>query len=718
MILPNNITQPLNSWGNNQTWIIDTLIDNLEGMVYCCLIDPNWTMVYVSKGSEVLTGYSADKLIFNELISYEEITYEDDRALVRSKISEAIKQHSKFEIEYRICHADGRVLWVCERGGPIYNAQYKAQAIEGYIQNITAQKNAEQSLRITEARYRSIFENAIEGIFQTTPNGQYLIANPALARMYGYKTPNSLISALNNIDHLYVLPTRRHDFIEMMAKHGSVQNFESQVYREDKSIIWISENARMVHDESGNLLFYEGTVEDITNRKNYEEKMQYQAMHDSLTGLPNRYMLNDRLQQSINFAERYQNKFAVAFLDLDQFKLINDSMGHDVGDLLLVTISERLTHCMRDTDTVARLGGDEFLILLSNIDQFDDIKLCIERMLAAVSEPCFIKGWDFVVSCSIGISIFPDNGKNASTLLKNADSALHKAKQSGRNQYQVYTHELGSAMTERIKMEYKLRHAIEHQEFLLHYQPKVNFITGKICGAEALIRWQPLGKELIPPIKFIQIAEETGLIEPIGEWVLLTACQQAKMLQIKTGLPISIAINVSSRQFRQSNLADTIKSALHTTSLEPHYLELEITESLLADNPRKFIETLHTLKNIGVKLSIDDFGTGYSSLAYLKDFPIDRLKIDKAFVSNLEDEPSNSAILKAIIVLGHSLGIKVIAEGVETAYQYQFLQEIGCDELQGYYFSKPLPLENFEALLLNSQSPKCLVKTKLHGAFS
>ncbi|HSH71432.1 MAG TPA: EAL domain-containing protein [Methylophilaceae bacterium] len=682
--------------------MLDSLLDNLQGMVYCCLCDEHWTMLFVSQGCKALTGYAAEDLLANKMISFEEMILPEYREFSRNAVDTAATAGTNFEVEYCIRHADGHVVWVLERGNLIYDEHGEPKALEGFIQNITDRKTVEASLRETEVRYRSIFENAIEGIFQTSPTGQYLVVNPALARIYGYQSPDDLMSALNNIQQqLYVSPERRDEFVVAMAEHGNVHNFQSLVYRKDRSTIWISENARMVHDQAGKLLYYEGTVEDITERKSYEKKIEHQATHDSLTGLPNRYMLNDRLQQCMNFADRYKNKLAVAFLDLDQFKLINDSMGHEVGDQLLVIMSERLSNCIREIDTVVRLGGDEFVILLTNIQKVDDISLSMQRVLTAVAQPCIINDLDFVVSCSIGISIYPDDGMNPNTLLKNADSALYKAKHAGRNNYQIYTQELNEVLTERVKLEYRLRLAVERGEFLLHYQPKVDFATGLITSAEALLRWQPPGEELIPPLKFIQIAEETGLIEKIGEWVLITACQKAKELKVKMGRSIPIAVNVSPRQFRQPSLARMIKNVLDVTSLDPNCLELEITESTLIDDADKFIETLHALKKIGVKLAIDDFGTGYSSLAYLKDFPIDRLKIDKAFVSNLENDPANAAILKAIIVLGQSLGIKVIAEGVETAYQHGYLKSVGCDELQGYYFSRPLPACEFEALLLS-----------------
>lgn len=681
--------------------MLDVLVENMDGLIYCTLYDDYWTMIFASVGCKELTGYDREDLIFNQLISYEEITLEADREMVRRKIDHAVKRGERFEIEYRIQRADGKVIWVSERGNPIYDERGEVQAIEGIIQNISMRKQIEQSLREAELRYRSIFENAIEGIFQSTRSGLYLMVNPALAHMYGYSSPRELMNALNNIDaQLYVEKGRRAVFIKAIEQSKNVQNFESLVYKKDGSTIWISENARAVYDEAGNLLYYEGTVEDITARKSYEVQLEYQATHDTLTGLPNRCMLNDRLLQCINFATRYKNKMAVAFLDLDQFKLINDSMGHEVGDQLLLIMSQRLSACVREVDTVVRIGGDEFVILLSNIDGLHDIVTTMQRILTSVAEPCEIHGLNYLVTCSIGISVYPDDGVEPSVLLKNADSAMYEAKKAGRNNYQVYTQALNEALAERVMLEYELRQALENQEFILHYQPKMDFASGTICGAEALIRWQPQGKALIAPTRFIEIAEETGLIEKIGEWVLLHACSNVVQLKRQTGQYLPIAVNVSARQFKQTQLPNMIQSILSKTGLPAEFLELEITESTLIDDAAKFIETLHALKTLGVKLAIDDFGTGYSNLAYLKDFPIDRLKIDKVFVSNLESDPKNLAILKAVVVLGHSLQLRVLAEGVETEYQYDFLKSIGCDELQGHYFSMPLPEAEFEHLVL------------------
>lgn len=680
--------------------MLNALVSNLHGMVYCALYAEQPSMLFVSESWMDITGYSDLALQCDPAIYFEKIIHPEDRERVCQNIRDAILRQQRFHVEYRIVHADGDIRWVSERGTPIYNDDGGVEAIEGFIQNVTRRNLSELNAREAEERYRSIFENAIEGIYQTSPDGHYLNLNPALATIYGYESADDLVQSISDIDQqLYVDSSRRSQFIHLMKLHGRVKNFEAQVYRKNREVIWISENAREVRDVDGSILFYEGTVEDITERKNYQQKMEHQATHDALTGLPNRALMVDRLQQYIGIAERYSSKVAVAFVDLDQFKLINDSMGHDAGDELLKIMAWRLEQCVRESDTVVRLGGDEFVLMLSGLHQIEDISESMQRVLAAVAEPCEIAGRNFVVSCSIGISIYPDDASDVTTLLKYADSAMYKSKQSGRNTFQFYTDELNHRLMERLDMEYRLRLALDKDEFLLHYQPKLDFASGRICGAEALIRWQPAHGKMISPASFIPIAEETGLIEDIGRWVLLKACQQAMELNQILGVCLPIAVNVSPRQFRQTGLVDIVRQTLAVTGLNPSCLELEITESSLVHDTGSFIKTLHELKALGVKLAIDDFGTGYSSMAYLKDFPVDRLKIDQVFVSHLETEPSNIAILKAIIALGHSLNMKVIAEGVETAYQQAFLHGIGCDELQGYYFCKPIPFDSLASFI-------------------
>ena len=685
------------------------LLSNFNGVIYQCLFDEHWTMTYLSDGCYQLTGYSKEALLGNALISYAGITSDDFSEQVYQEIAKAVDLKRSFDIEYTINHANGQLVWVREHGVPIYDDFGKIKIIQGYIQDITRYKNAEKSLRDTEVRYRSIFENSIDGIFQTSAQGQYIAVNQALADIYGYPNSQALIHNLKDIeDQLYVNPERRDQFIHEMNLNGVVKDFESQVYRKDKSIIWISENARKVYDNSGKLVYYEGAVRDITERKRVEDAIEYQAMHDSLTKLSNRYNFNNKLQQSTQHGQNNNTKLAVVIVGIDHFKLINDSMGLEVGDELLIKMAERISENIREVDIAARLSGDEFAIMLANVDHVDDIRylddfeINVQRIMSAISKPFVVNDLDYAVSCSIGVSVYPYHGETASQLLKKADIALQEAKRAGRKTYKIYNQLLGKAQDDRLMMEYNLRLAIENKEFVLHYQPKLSFATGEVVGAEALIRWQPKDGPMVPPFAFIEIAEQSGLIVMIGAWVLKEACRQAKEWNTKFGVDKTIAVNVSHVQFRQEGFVASVEAALLETGLDSSLLELEITESLASGDVVSFTEKLHLLKNIGVSLAIDDFGTGYSSLAYLKDFPIDCLKIDQAFVRRLEDEPANAAILKAIVVLGQSLNMKVVAEGVETEFQKAHLKALGCDLYQGYLFSKPVPEHAYEQFLISN----------------
>lgn len=689
------------SWLNNREHILNSLLSNLDGMVYCCLLDEHWTMLFISDGCAKLTGYHSDEILNNGRISYEEMTHPDDRIIVRQAIDKALAQKDRFEIEYRIKTSDGQIKWVLERGAAIYNPQGTVEALEGYIQDITERKASELALQEAERRYRSIFENTVEGIFQSTAEGKYLRVNPALAKIYGYDSPDDLINKLNNIEkQLYVNPARRKEFVNIMQTHQQSLNFESQVYRRDGSIIWISENARAVYDESEHFLYFEGTVEDITERIGYNQKIEYQATHDDLTGLPNRALLKDRLQQAISHAERNKTQVAVVFLDLDKFKDVNDSMGHIAGDQLLITMGSRFASCVRDTDTVARPGGDEFVLILSDLHELQDLSQTLDRILFAASKPFQIQQREFIVTCSLGVSLYPDDGRDCDTLLKNADTAMYEAKKVGKNNYQFFTKELNAILIGRLELEYRLRQALKLDEFVLHYQPKISTADQTIAGVEALIRWHNPQQGLISPAKFIPIAEESNLIEHIGKWVIQTACVQSVLLERATGKAMPVSVNVSARQFYHRNFVKSVESILSHTGLAPHLLEIEITEGVLVEQTKQFINILKNLKAMGVKLAIDDFGTGYSSIGYLKHFPVDNLKIDQSFVRGLDKDTSNQAILKAIVVLGHNLGLNVIAEGVETTEERDFLASISCDEMQGYLFSKPLSMNELNNLLL------------------
>jgi diguanylate cyclase (GGDEF)-like protein/PAS domain S-box-containing protein len=680
--------------------MLKTLLGNLDGMVYRSRLDADWTMEFVSEGCVRLTGYDPGDLLLNNRISYESITHGQDRARVRRAIHAALAQGKRFDVEYRIQHADGSVRWVWERGVGLFDSDGSVIALEGIIQDITERELSSQSLREAERRYHSLFDNAIEGIFRTTPEGRYLDANPALARIYGFDSIDELIESLHDIRRqLYVDPARREEFMSVIRVRGSVAGFESEVYRKDGSTIWISENARAVFDPPGTVAHYEGTVEDITERKHYQARIEQQANHDELTGLANRSLLKDRLQQSILTAASYGTRLAVAFVDLDRFKFINDSLGHQVGDQLLKEMSSRLKSCVREWDTVARLGGDEFVLLLNGTTSADSVQIAVERMLSVVGEPWTTAQGEFQVTSSIGVAMYPDDGTDAETLLKHADAAMYRAKENGRNSFQFFTAEFNAQMTERLELESKLRRALEREQLLLHFQPRVDLTSGRVISAEALLRWQIPGEAMIPPARFIPLAEETGLIVTIGRWVLQAACAQNKAWQ-DAGLPhLAISVNVSARQFLQENFVDVVAEVLRDTGLEARYLELEITESMVMHDAQRLMEMLDQLKELGVQIALDDFGTGYSSLSYLKRFAVDRLKIDRSFVKDVTTNADDAAIVRTIIALGHNLGLKVIAEGVETQEQLAFLRRNLCDEMQGYFFSPPLESATFRALL-------------------
>jgi diguanylate cyclase (GGDEF)-like protein len=394
-------------------------------------------------------------------------------------------------------------------------------------------------------------------------------------------------------------------------------------------------------------------------------------------------------------AASHGTRLAIAFIDLDRFKYINDSLGHHIGDELLKNMAERFKNCVRECDTVARLGGDEFVLLINEQAGGDDVTAIMERILAEVAQPWVIKQGEFHVTCSIGVALYPDDGNDAQTLLKHADSAMYRAKDSGRNNVQFFTNDLNVLMTANLEMESKLRRALERDQFLLHYQPRVDLTTGRIVGAEALIRWQISPQEMVPPERFIPLAEETGLIVPIGQWVLQSACLQNKAWQDAGLAPIVVSVNVSPRQFRQANLVQTVAETLHAAGLEARYLELELTESMVMHDGPQLIVMLDELKRLGVQISVDDFGIGYSSLSYLKRFPVDRLKVDRSFVNDVMTDKDDATIVHAIIALGHNLGLTVVAEGVETAEQVGFLRRTNCDEAQGYFFSPPVGSAEF-----------------------
>jgi diguanylate cyclase (GGDEF)-like protein len=435
-------------------------------------------------------------------------------------------------------------------------------------------------------------------------------------------------------------------------------------------------------------------------RRLAEDRIHFMANHDELTGLPNRTLLKDRLTQALLYAEQYDRWATVAFIDLDNFKFVNDSLGHNAGDELLKIVANRMVHCVGATDTVVRLSGDEFVILLFDQPKsIDIITAVLQKIQAAIAEPICVDGHDFQVTCSIGLANYPNDGTDVDMLLANADAAMYRAKEIGRDNFQFYAPECNTKVHEKFLLQKELRSAIARSEFELVYQPQVDLRTGRLFAVEALIRWPNPMRGMVPPAKFIPIAEETGLIVPIGDWVLREACRQNKSWQDAGLPPMAICVNVSARQFKEKNWVRRVASTLGETGLDARYLELELTESLIMQDVEQAIATMRELQILGVQLSIDDFGTGYSSLAALKRFPVARLKIDKSFIDDIPDDENDKAVAGAVISLGQKLNLRVIAEGVETEAQVAFLRENNCDEMQGYYFSKPLPASDLEKLI-------------------
>jgi len=674
--------------------MLRTLLGNIAGMVYRRRNDARGTMEFVSAGCLQLTGWRASDLLRSGGNSFDELIHPDDRIWVRETIAVSLAEHQPFDIEYRIVRADGGMRWVWDRGTGVANANAEVVAIEGLVHDITERKQAHQALCDAEQRYRGLFDNAIEGVFRSTVEGEYLDANPALAGIYGYENPATLMQSVRNIgSQLYVEPARRVEFMRIMRERGEVSGFESQIYCRNGQIIWISENARAIRDETGKVLLYEGTVEDITERKHYERRLEWQATHDALTGLANRSLMQDRLDLAINRAGEDGGHVAVLFIDLDRFKLINDTLGHQVGDELLQIVAKRLQRCTRGSDTVARLGGDEFVLILNAPPGGDPTGRTLELLMQAVSDPCNVGGREYNLTCSIGVALYPDDGLDAETLLKHADTALYRAKDSGRNNVQFFTRELTAQLAQRLELEGKLRRALELQQFELYFQPRVDLASGRMVGAEALLRWNLPGEGVVLPSRFIPLAEETGLIVSLGSWVLRAACRQLRAWQDEGLDPGAVSVNVSAQQFQSGELPALVAQVLAETGIVPSSLELEITESVLMQDASRFLEMINQIKRQGVRISIDDFGTGYSSLAYLRRFPVDHLKIDRSFVADMAHSEDDATIVRSIIALGHALGLQVVAEGVESAEQLQLLRASECDEVQGYHLGRPGPAD-------------------------
>jgi len=587
--------------------------------------------------------------------------------------------------------------------GYLLRGHFKNYLVPQGLRNMIQRKAVEETLLQEKARAEIVLNSISDAVLCTDISGNVDYLNAAAENITGWSAAQAIGQPIADIfrivDSTTRLPIR--NTVELVLQKDEPMGLPNNtlLIRQDGSEAAIEDSTSPIHDLSGNLAGAVVVFHDVSESKAMSVKMAHLAHHDFLTNLPNRVLLNDRITRAIASAKRNRTKLAVLFLDLDNFKHINDSLGHATGDMLLKSVTNRLTDCVRDSDTVSRQGGDEFVILLAESKDESNASLTAEKIIAAMTLPHILSRREFHITTSIGISIYPTDGLDAGTLIKNADTAMYHAKDNGRNNYQFFRNQMNTRAVERQFIEASLRQAIERNEFILYYQPKLSLRTGAITGAEALLRWMHPKWGMVQPDRFLQIAEESGLIVKIGRWVLAEACKQAKRW-LDSGIEkITIAVNISALEFRQPGFFEGVQKILADTGLDPQMLELEITESVLMRDAENSTEILAKLKKIGVQLAVDDFGTGFSSLSYLQQFPIDVLKIDRSFVNEIKAISDDGFIVSAIIGMGNSLKLRVVAEGIENEIQLAFLQVRDCEEGQGYLFSPPVTASQLGTML-------------------
>jgi diguanylate cyclase (GGDEF)-like protein/PAS domain S-box-containing protein len=586
--------------------------------------------------------------------------------------------------------------------GPMLDHNGQVSGLFGISHNITARKKRELALIESETRFSTVFhKNPLAIGISNYASGRFIDVNEAFLQLFCYER-NEIIGHTATELNLWVYPEDKARMYTFLSEYGQIQNQELMFRTKTNETGDALLSAELINIGGEQCVLR--MLSDITEKNKAQRAINYLAHHDALTGLPNRLLVRDRVEQAIATAKRDKHKVALLFMDLDNFKSINDSLGHASGDSLLEVISHRLRESIRGTDTVSRFGGDEFLVVLSHITGNEAVVSVCTKILEDITKPAKINGHELSTSCSIGVTVYPDDGDDFDALLRKADSAMYYAKDAKGNTYRFFDSKMNEDAIELVGLRNGLRIALERNEFVLHYQPQIDLSSGAVIGAEALIRWQHPELGLLPPGKFITLAEESGLIVPIGEWALREACRQA-MAWRKQGLPdLVMAVNLSAIQFRRGNLEETVISALKDSGLDPQFLELELTESILIGDTENVLQTVQRLKTLGIKLSLDDFGTGYSSLSYLKRFAVDKVKIDQSFISDMDKNPSDAAIVRAIIQMSKSLGLRTIAEGIEEEYLVKYLQIYHCDEAQGYYYSRPISSDDFVLWVLASLS--------------
>jgi diguanylate cyclase (GGDEF)-like protein/PAS domain S-box-containing protein len=596
--------------------------------------------------------------------------------------------------ESQVSHADGTRHDVVFHKATFTRPDGKATGIVGVMLDITERKRMEGRIHLAA----TVFDSTADGVTIADRDGNIITVNRAFTEITGYsedevrgKNPRVLQSGLQEETF----------YQRMWTTIQSDDRWSGEIWnrRKDGSIYPEKLTVSAIRDDRNEITNYVGVFSDITKLKSVQEALDFQAHHDPLTGLPNRLLLEDRLESALQRARREGHSLAVLFIDLDRFKNINDTLGHHVGDIVLCETASRFSAAVRESDTVARLGGDEFIIVIEHVVDPAAASRVADKILEGLRRPIMISGQEFFIGASLGISLFPQDGSDPADLLKHADAAMYRAKERGRNTFEFFSSDITSHSLERFKLEADIRYALEREELMVYFQPQFSLADGRLVGAEALVRWRHPERGMVSPGQFIPIAEESGIIVPMGEWILRQACREWVRWHSAGLRPGVLAVNVSGIEFRRGRVRESVELSLAETRLPPELLELEITESSIMNQTDSSIRALHSLREMGLHLAIDDFGTGYSSLSYLKRLPVSKLKVDQSFVKGLPDDAEDAAITRAIIALAHSLGLTTMAEGVETEAQRQFLQAAGCDDMQGYLLGKPMPAEQFLALL-------------------
>lgn len=661
-------------------------------------------ILYISPTYETVWGRSCQSL-YEDPQSWLFAIHPEDSFKAIATIETQFRTGDDFEEEYRIIRPDRSICWVRVRAFPVRDVMGKVNRFVGIAEDITKRREAEEALKKSEEQFRLTFEMAPIGMAISTFKGKFQKVNQALCDALGYSSTELLELSFVEISHPEDWEMHRN--LEQRLIQGEETSFqiEKRFIAKNGRIVDTLLKVLLVYDASDRPLHFNNQIVDITERKSMEQQLLHDALHDALTGLPNRALFMDRLEQQLKKSQSQNNHlFAVLFLDLDRFKVVNDSVGHLVGDKLLIEIARRLEKSIAPTDTVARLGGDEFTILLENISSKSEATLVAESIYQTLTFPFYIDGYELFSTASIGIALSSQGYEKPEDILRDADLTMYSAKEQGKARYEVFDYSMRDRALQRLELETDLRRAIERKEFEVYYQPITSLALGTLAGFEALARWNHPTKGSIKPIDFIPVCEETGLIVPLGNWLLKQACKAARNWQLKypEHPAIKMSVNLSAQQFREPQLIEEIRIALAETSLPGKLLKLEITESVLIDNLETVTEIIHSLRKQEIQFSIDDFGTGYSSLSYLHQFPVDTIKIDRSFVSQMQANGDNSAIVKAIITLAHMLNMDIIAEGIETTAQLAQLKLLQCEYGQGFFFSKPLSESDADQYIANS----------------